>query len=132
MLIGAWMIADTSLFRLVFTLLIFFLEGYIILVLYCSILFGFFLFFFFSSRRRHTRLVSDWSSDVCSSDLPFGKFYRDRAYHLHFSKSATGHDKICQMDRLPISAFLGIDSGLRLWVPRGGDKIGRASCRERV
>src|SRR5258706_8459256 len=26
--------------------------------------------FFFSSRRRHTRLVSDWSSDVCSSDLP--------------------------------------------------------------
>src|SRR5437016_10539198 len=27
------------------------------------------LFFFFSSRRRHTRLVSDWSSDVCSSDL---------------------------------------------------------------
>src|SRR5262249_58499307 len=27
------------------------------------------LSFFFSSRRRHTRLVSDWSSDVCSSDL---------------------------------------------------------------
>src|SRR5438093_5523180 len=25
--------------------------------------------FFFSSRRRHTRLVNDWSSDVCSSDL---------------------------------------------------------------
>src|SRR5574341_2046552 len=25
--------------------------------------------FFFSSRRRHTRLVGDWSSDVCSSDL---------------------------------------------------------------
>src|SRR5262249_53279502 len=25
--------------------------------------------FFFSRRRRHTRLVSDWSSDVCSSDL---------------------------------------------------------------
>src|SRR5579864_4004103 len=26
--------------------------------------------FFFSSRRRHTRLTCDWSSDVCSSDLP--------------------------------------------------------------
>src|SRR5262249_3969963 len=25
--------------------------------------------FLFSRRRRHTRLVSDWSSDVCSSDL---------------------------------------------------------------
>src|SRR5438067_8241272 len=29
-----------------------------------------FLFFFFSSRRRHTRSKRDWSSDVCSSDLP--------------------------------------------------------------
>src|SRR5262245_64875477 len=29
-----------------------------------------FFFFFFSSRRRHTRCLSDWSSDVCSSDLP--------------------------------------------------------------
>src|SRR5437899_10719992 len=27
------------------------------------------IFFFFSSRRRHTRCLSDWSSDVCSSDL---------------------------------------------------------------
>src|SRR5439155_9626881 len=27
-------------------------------------------FFFFSSRRRHTRWPRDWSSDVCSSDLP--------------------------------------------------------------
>src|ERR1035441_10729099 len=26
-------------------------------------------YFFFSSRRRHTRCLSDWSSDVCSSDL---------------------------------------------------------------
>src|SRR3989442_9810431 len=29
-----------------------------------------FFFFFFSSRRRHTRCGRDWSSDVCSSDLP--------------------------------------------------------------
>src|SRR3712207_8781910 len=28
------------------------------------------MFFFFSSRRRHTRYWRDWSSDVCSSDLP--------------------------------------------------------------
>src|SRR5262245_62748862 len=38
-------------------------------------------FFFFSSRRRHTRCLSDWSSDVCSSDLidfdaPVGRFTR--------------------------------------------------------
>src|SRR5438093_10151051 len=36
-------------------------------------------FFFFSSRRRHTRLVSDWSSDVCSSDLAFGTLVRGGA-----------------------------------------------------
>src|SRR5437899_4790542 len=29
----------------------------------------FVVLFFFSSRRRHTRCLSDWSSDVCSSDL---------------------------------------------------------------
>src|SRR5205814_4068180 len=29
--------------------------------------------FFFSSRRRHTRCLSDWSSDVCSSDLLAGQ-----------------------------------------------------------
>src|SRR5262245_30468567 len=28
-----------------------------------------FVFVFFSSRGRHTRCLSDWSSDVCSSDL---------------------------------------------------------------
>src|SRR5207245_8364233 len=27
-------------------------------------------FFFFSSRRQHTICYRDWSSDVCSSDLP--------------------------------------------------------------
>src|SRR6266487_6554955 len=30
------------------------------------------IIFFFSSRRRHTRWTGDWSSDVCSSDLPEG------------------------------------------------------------
>src|SRR5262245_20455386 len=37
------------------------------LFFFCLIVFLFF-FFFFSSRRRHTRCLSDWSSDVCSSD----------------------------------------------------------------
>src|SRR5258706_9461940 len=40
------------------------------------------LFFFFSSRRRHTRLVSDWSSDVCSSDL----------HHLRLSDHRDGRE----------------------------------------
>src|SRR5260370_35595475 len=39
--------------------------------------------FFFSSRRRHTRFKCDWSSDVCSSDLPKypnGTYYKN---YLH-------------------------------------------------
>src|SRR5262245_62990550 len=36
-------------------------------------------FFFFSSRRRHTRCLSDWSSDVCSSDLPVSSDMADNA-----------------------------------------------------
>src|SRR5205814_7776069 len=41
-----------------------------------------FFFFFFSSRRRHTRCLSDWSSDVCSSDL------KTRAYLAPLSRRA--------------------------------------------
>src|SRR3712207_8911110 len=39
--------------------------------------------FFFSSRRRHTRYWRDWSSDVCSSDLPDIRF----VVHYHFPGS---------------------------------------------
>src|SRR5262245_14664945 len=40
------------------------------LTLFCSYSFYCLSYvFFFSSRRRHTRCLSDWSSDVCSSDL---------------------------------------------------------------
>src|SRR2546429_9912822 len=35
--------------------------------------------FFFSSRRRHTRCSRDWSSDVCSSDLPASVFEQVRS-----------------------------------------------------
>src|SRR5476649_2073715 len=40
--------------------------------------------FFFSSRRRHTRSLSDWSSDVCSSDLQtlFPKVILQKFLHL--------------------------------------------------
>src|SRR2546429_4442868 len=46
--------------------------------------------FFFSSRRRHTRCSRDWSSDVCSSDLPettvvFGSCRRVRQFVMRAS-----------------------------------------------
>src|SRR2546422_7725953 len=37
------------------------------------LLFLFCCFFFFSSRRRSTRCSRDWSSDVCSYDLPVAR-----------------------------------------------------------
>src|SRR3979411_3550750 len=39
---------------------------------------------FFSSRRRHTRSSSDWSSDVCSSDLIVarGRTHADHPPHV--------------------------------------------------
>ena len=45
--------------------------GVVFVIVFYFVLCCFYLFiyFFFSSRRRHTRLVSDWSSDVCSSDI---------------------------------------------------------------
>src|SRR6266853_3174301 len=39
------------------------------------------MFFFFSSRRRHTRFDCDWSSDVCSSDLPWEGSPRQGGLH---------------------------------------------------
>src|SRR5258706_9569711 len=90
------------------------------------------VFFFFSSRRRHTRLVSDWSSDVCSSDLvnrglllnmkpaiyvPVTQVKRPGADYLVVR---TSQDPLAMVNALR-SAVWSVDN-----------EIGRASCRERV
>ena len=49
-----------------------------------------YFFFFFSSRRRHTRLVSDWSSDVCSSDL--GMSFAVRGLPCHLQQRVSGSE----------------------------------------
>src|SRR5262245_62367965 len=61
--------------------------------------------FFFSSRRRHTRCLSDWSSDVCSSDLA------ELAGGEHGGRP---------------------EQPLQLEGREQSGQIGRASCRERV
>src|SRR3546814_7204985 len=35
----------------------------------------FFVFFFFKQKTAYEMRISDWSSDVCSSDLPEVEFY---------------------------------------------------------
>src|SRR5437899_11045740 len=52
--------------------------------------------FFFSSRRRHTRCLSDWSSDVCSSDLA-ERDHRSNA-PVHFFPAILRQDS-CQAPR---------------------------------
>src|SRR5947207_1859980 len=96
---------------------------------------GFFPNFFFSSRRRHTRSLCDWSSDVCSSDLPrrgleqvargldevgaLGLFRAD--VHL-------GDARVLDLQDMP-----GVGVGHDPVLPEvaGAGQIGRASCRER-
>src|SRR5438309_8792473 len=56
-------------------------------------------FFFFSSRRRHTRWNCDWSSDVCSSDLLFGRRHPQRQRPHRRNEHAAGRQHAD--DRLP-------------------------------
>src|SRR5438045_8402544 len=73
----------------------------------------YFYFFFFSSRRRHTRCLSDWSSDVCSSDLLTPAMGGTQRLA---ERAGSGRAREFVMTGEPYDAA----------------KIGRASCRERV
>src|SRR3546814_12421445 len=71
--------------------------------------------------------ISDWSSDVCSSDLPIGGDHRD----IGVQRGEGGlHVRILQRNR---RAHLYAPL-FRLRMHGGGAQrqIGRASCRERV
>src|SRR5437868_13105037 len=91
----------------------------------------FLLFFFFSSRRRHTRSKRDWSSDVCSSDLPHGE--------PHAPARLVGW--LSHPPQLLQATTLTLRCGCRALALRRASvrqnalthpKIGRASCRGRV
>src|SRR3712207_8346158 len=76
--------------------------------------------FVFASRRRHTRYWSDWSSDVCSSDLGFFEFYEQCT-------------PIREIGALKIASRPVYRSGrVRDIKDLRAIQIGRASCRERV
>src|SRR5438046_7771015 len=88
------------------------------------------LFFFFSSRRRHTRLVSDWSSDVCSSDLEKACPGLDPGWNPVFGKdhAQPKSERVYICPRLRMAPRCS----LMRKVMRMNSEIGRASCRERV
>src|SRR5690349_24009013 len=88
--------------------------------------------FFFSSRRRHTRSLRDWSSDVCSSDLPSAPWATPaRALFAGFA------DRLVRR-REPGSPKGRMVGGRGVELAAGSAvrraelfEIGRASCRER-
>src|ERR1035441_11022310 len=71
--------------------------------------------FFFSSRRRHTRCLSDWSSDVCSSDLTIlypilGKIQLPiQQYRAPFAGITKEHSYLAVLDPSRSSAVLPLD-----------------------
>src|SRR3546814_8213234 len=72
------------------------------------------ILFFFKQKTAYEMRISDWSSDVCSSDLvpPDIEF------------------RACM--KALIAVFWRITSAKLLLVPVKAAQIGRASCRERV
>src|SRR5699024_11733906 len=90
--------------------------------------------FFFSSRRRHTRSKRDWSSDVCSSDLPLQVEVELLQVQSHVSKN-TSKEHMLQfyktLDDVKDDKFDGmIVTGAPVEMLDFEEEIGRASCRE--
>src|SRR3546814_7759315 len=75
-------------------------------------------FFFFKHKTAYEMRISDWSSDVCSSDLTY---LREIASVIALAPSVP--------NELVASMITGASWRERLL---GLCKIGRASCRERV
>src|SRR3546814_996673 len=89
----------------------------------------FIFFFFFKQKTAYEMRISDWSSDVCSSDL----FSLDSgatpvAVDVHFEDGCVVNETVDGCGR-----HSGIREDPVPFTKRlVGGKIGRASCRERV
>src|SRR3546814_12009575 len=105
-----------------------------------------YLFFFFKQKTAYELRISDWSSDVCSSDLDDARrpsFTIRRAGDPHvavrFAGIPLGHEftslvlALLQVGRHPPkTAPEVIEQIAALAGAYHFEKIGRASCRERV
>src|SRR3546814_2871277 len=93
-------------------------------------------FFFFKQKTAYEMRISDWSSDVCSSDL-FGRTLTQRGYELRTRNANAAHALAHAMyeagasedaERLIAGWLPGYD---RAGTLHGHIEIGRASCRGR-
>src|SRR5207245_7735140 len=69
--------------------------------------FSLFFYFVFSSRRRHTRCYRDWSSDVCSSDLPSPAMTRVQSGAFSWAKASRRRWKPLRRMVLPRARMKG-------------------------
>src|SRR3546814_9067855 len=83
------------------------------------------LFFFFKQKTAYEMRISDWSSDVCSSDLLAGRSGCQLV--LHVDEVKAGRKQIDRGRRADIRNAL-LERSRHIELP----EIGRASCRERV
>src|SRR3546814_2422071 len=92
-------------------------------------LFCFLFFFFFKQKTAYELRISDWSSDVCSSDLldagEYDAIVLACAGLLRLGFDARIRTRLDAPEWLPAPAQGAIAIESR-------DEIGRASCRERV
>src|SRR3546814_1631620 len=92
-----------------------------------------FLFFFFKQKTAYEMRISDWSSDVCSSDLgdhPCGAMTSSYTYGPGSRPTGRAAPGGCRGILQPSDAG-GPPASSGLITP-GQHEIGRASCRERV
>src|SRR3546814_5747734 len=86
-----------------------------------------FCFFFFKQKTAYEMRISDWSSDVCSSDLAIGQLDPRRTLVIIASKSFTTTEPLANAE---VAMNWLRDAGVA--DPVKHVEIGRASCRERV
>src|SRR3546814_10518288 len=85
----------------------------------------FVVFFFFKQKTAYEMRISDWSSDVCSSDLFL------RLLGAAIDRPLAALDYADRLDALA-AARVGLWDVIRIPAAHQSLKIGRASCRERV
>src|SRR6266498_4502150 len=88
--------------------------------------------FFFSSRRRHTRCGRDWSSDVCSSDLPLIEGYLGRTPRLAGVVQLLDIRREPNEDDVSMLDFLSALELPTIVVLTKADKISRAQAEART
>src|SRR3546814_5801434 len=93
-------------------------------------------FFFFKQKKAYAMRISDWSSDVCSSDLLSdhvrGRLDKWRPGNLPAILPLRSGRFLLLMDIKGGDALVQLPHAQEaVWAPLS-DQIGRASCRERV